>query len=211
MDREPSLQRGTSRDGSYGSVGPGVPHPAAATPADRYDRTMTPPRSPAFSAGMDRAPGPWGVFWRAWYRILRLAGPAVDRLALKVRIGNVVVLRVRGRRSGVEREIPLGLLRVGSAWYLGHPSGATAWTRNLEAAEVATIETRGLSRVAVRPIRLAPGPEREAAVRASFRQHPFPGNALYRLAGRHVAAYGVFFRLEPSEMAGAAGRDSAAG
>jgi len=48
---------------------------------------------------------------------------------------------------------------------------------------------------------MGPGLERDAAVRATFRQHPFPGNALYRLAGRHVAANGVFFRLEPADAA----------
>jgi FdhD protein len=36
-------------------------------------------------------------------------------------------------------------------------------------------------------------PENELLVR----QHPFPGNAMYRLAGRHVGTTGVFFRLEP--------------
>lgn len=83
--------------------------------------------------------------------------------------------------------------------YLGHPSGDTAWTLNLRAAEGATIESARIFRTRVRAVLLGPGPERDAAVRASFRQHPFPGNATYRLAGRHVAATGVFFRLEPED------------
>ena len=63
----------------------------------------------------------------------------------------------------------------------------------------------------MRPVLLGPGPERDAVVRATFRQHVFPGNALYRLAGRHVAATGVFFRLEPTGMTSAAGQEPAAG
>jgi hypothetical protein len=112
---------------------------------------------------------------------------------------------VAGRRSGAERALPLGLLTVGGRRYLGHPSGDTAWTLNLRAAASATIESARIGRTRVAPILLGPGPERDAAVRATFRQHPFPGNAMYRLAGRHVAATGVFFRLEPLDETDAAG------
>ncbi|MFH0751397.1 MAG: nitroreductase/quinone reductase family protein [Chloroflexota bacterium] len=146
-----------------------------------------------------RATGPWGAWWRGWYRLLRLVGGPLDRLAMAPGFGNLVVLRVVGRRSGRERVLPLGLLTVGGRRYLGHPSGDTSWTLNLRAAPSATIESARLPRARVRPVLLGPGPERDAAVRASFRQHPFPGNAMYRLAGRHVAATGVFFRLEPAD------------
>jgi hypothetical protein len=153
--------------------------------------------------------GPWAAWWRGWYRLLRLVGRPLDRLAVRPGFGNLVVLRVVGRRSGRERTLPLGLLTVGGRRYLGHPSGDTAWTLNLRAAATATIESARIPRTRVRPVLLGPGRERDGAVRASFRQHPFPGNALYRLAGRHVAACGVFFRLEPAEPpeAGAAGSD----
>lgn len=144
-----------------------------------------------------RTTGPWGAWWRSWYRLLRVFGGPLDRLALRPGFGNLVVLRVVGRRSGVERALPLGLLTVAGRRYLGHPSGDTAWTLNLRAAETATIESARIPTEHVRPVLLGPGPERDGAVRASFRQHPFPGNALYRLAGRHVAATGVFFRLDP--------------
>lgn len=113
--------------------------------------------------------------------------------------GNVVVLRVAGRRSGRLYALPLGLLTVGGQPYLGHPSGDTAWTLNLRAAQVATIASAGLGTIRVRAAVLAPGRERDAVVRASFRQHPFPGSALYRLAGRHVFETGVFLRLERVE------------
>jgi len=104
----------------------------------------------------------------------------------------------RGRSpSGVERSIPLGLLTVAGRRYLGHPSGDTAWTLNVRAAASATIEAAGIPRQRIRPVLIGPGSERDAVVRATFRQHPFPGNAMYRLSGRHVAAAGVFFRIEP--------------
>jgi molybdopterin-guanine dinucleotide biosynthesis protein A len=160
------------------------------TPAD------LPGADPGPFAEPVRATGPWGAWWRAWYRLLRLVGGPLDRLAIGPGFGNLVVLRVVGRRSGRERVLPLGLLTVNGRRYLGHPSGDTAWTLNLRAATTATIESARIPRTRVRPVLLGPGPERDAAVRASFRQHPFPGNALYRLAGRHVAATGVFFRLE---------------
>ncbi len=143
------------------------------------------------------ATGAWAAWWRVWYRLLRVVGALLDRLALGPGFGNLVVLRVVGRRSGRERALPLGILTVGARRYLGHPSGDTAWTLNLRAAASATIESARIPRTRVRPVLLGLGPERDAAVRASFRQHPFPGNALYRLAGRHVAGTGVFFRLDP--------------
>jgi hypothetical protein len=147
-----------------------------------------------------RTTGTWGAWWRAWYRLLRLVGGPLGRLALRPGFGNLVVVRVVGRRSGTERSLPLGLLTVAGRRYLGHPSGDTAWTLNLRAAGTATIESARVPRTRVRPVLLGPGPERGAVVRATFRQHPFPGNALYRLAGRHVAATGVFFRLEPDDL-----------
>lgn len=147
------------------------------------------------------ATGGWGAWWRGWYRLLRLVGGPLDRLALRPGFGNLVVLRVAGRRTGLERALPLGVLTVAGRRYLGHPSGDTAWTLNLRAAPSATIESARIPRLRFRPVLLGPGVERDAAVRASFRQHPFPGNALYRLAGRHVAACGVFFRLEPIDDA----------
>ncbi len=145
------------------------------------------------------ATGAWGAWWRGWYRLLRFVGGPLDRIARRPGFGNLVVLRVVGRRSGLERSLPLGVLTVDGRRYLGHPSGDTAWTLNLRAAATATIESARIRRTRVRPVLLGPGPERDAAVQASFRQHPFPGNALYRLAGRHVAACGVFFRLEPAD------------
>jgi hypothetical protein len=168
--------------------------------ADLPGTTLSAPGADPFAEPL-RATGAWAAWWRGWYRLLRLVGGPLDRLAMGPGFGNVVVLRVVGRRSGRERVLPLGLLTVGGRRYLGHPSGDTAWTLNLRAAETATIESAQIPRARVRPVVLGPGRERDTAVRATFRQHPFPGNALYRLAGRHVAACGIFFRLEQLDEA----------
>lgn len=146
-----------------------------------------------------RTTGAWSAWFRGWYRFMRLIEAPLIRLALGPGFGNIVVLRVVGRRSGRERVLPLGLLTVGDGRYLGHPSGDTAWTLNLRAAGWATLERGREPAGRVRPVVLGDGAERDAAVRASFRQHPFPGNAMYRLAGRHVSETGVFFRLEPED------------
>jgi hypothetical protein len=147
-----------------------------------------------------RTTGPWSTWFRGWYRALRLVERPLVYLALHRGFGNLVVLSVRGRRSGRERHTPLGLLTVGKDRYLGHPSGDTAWTLNVRAADSVTIERAGLGRIRARATVLERGEERDAVVRASFRQHPFPGNAMYRLAGSHVAATGVFFRLEEVDI-----------
>lgn len=146
--------------------------------------------------GRVAASGPWARFFRTWYRALRLVEPVLLQLARRPGFGNLVVLRVEGRRSGSTRELPLGLLTVGTDRYIGHPSGDCPWTLNLRAAGWGTIERSGLAPSRVLATVLEPGPERDAVVRATFRQHPFPGNAFYRLAGSHVAETGVFFRLE---------------
>jgi hypothetical protein len=158
----------------------------SAHPSDRFERPL-------------RTAGPWSAFWRSWYRLLRLIERPLLRIALGRGFGNIVVLRVRGRRSGRMRTVPVGLLAVAGRRYLGHPSGDTGWTLNLRAADRITLEGAKVGTIHARPVVLASGSERDAVVRASFRQHPFPGNALYRLSGRHVAATGVFFRLEAAD------------
>jgi hypothetical protein len=105
--------------------------------------------------------------------------------------------RVTGRRSGQPRAVFLGLLRVGDRTYLGHPDVSCAWTRNLDAAGGGEIEHRDGRREPFRATLLEPGPERDAAVRASFTQHPFPGGPLYWLFRGNVRAVGRFYRLSP--------------
>ena len=109
---------------------------------------------------------------------------------------NVVELRVAGRRSGKYRRVLLTLLQDGDQWFLAHPNGDVAWTRNLEAAGTADIAFRRLPPVAVRARRLEAGDLRDRAIRSTG-QHPFPGNLVYRLARAHIRAVGVVFAIDP--------------
>lgn len=160
---------------------------------NEFARTTPPPPDPATRV---RSRGVWSRFWRCWYRLLRLLERPLVWLVATRGLGNLVLLRVPGRRSRRMRTVPLGRLSVGDRHYVGHPSGDTGWTLNLRACERAQIVRAGRPEAPMRASVLPRGAERDGVVRASFVQHPFPGNALYRLAGRHVAAHGVFFRLE---------------
>jgi len=81
--------------------------------------------------------------------------------------------------------------------YVGHPNGPAAWTRNLEAAGTATIIRVDGSREVVEAVRLPAGPEREAVIRATWSQQPFPANLLYSAARDHVRQRGLYYRLDP--------------
>ena len=111
-------------------------------------------------------------------------------------LGNVVELRVAGRRTGTYRRVLLTLLVDGERWFLGHPNGHVSWTRNLEAAGTAEIAFRRRAPVHVRARLLEPGEERDRVFR-TFGQHPFPANVVYRLARAHIRAVGVYFAIEP--------------
>jgi hypothetical protein len=144
-----------------------------------------------------RARGAWAPWWPRWYRLIRLMDGLLRPLVKRLGYANLVLMRVPGRRSGKERQVLLGELRVGERRYLGHPNGDTDWTLNVRAADHITLERANRPRARFRPVVLGPGPERDAVLSATYQQHPFPGNAFYRLAAGHVRAYGVYFRLEP--------------
>lgn len=139
----------------------------------------------------------WRAFFHAFYRLIHPVEPLLERWLARRALGDTVEVRIVGRRTGLERPVLLGLLVVGGRWYVGHPAGDTAWTLNLEAAGEANLVLPRGRAVAVRSVALAPGPERDAAIRATFRQHPFPGNVLYWLSRRNLFAVGRYFRLEP--------------
>ena len=141
----------------------------------------------------------WRIAFRVLYRFLRLTDPLI-RSALAVGtpgLDGIVRITVPGLQTGRPRRTLLTLLTVGDRWYLGHPNGDAAWVRNAEAAGWLEVDPPPAAgpRVAVR--RLPPGPERDAVIRATWTQQPFPGNVIYRAARRHIAAVGVYFRLEP--------------
>jgi hypothetical protein len=90
------------------------------------------------------------------------------------------------------------LIVVDGGWYVGHPNGEAGWMRNAEAAGWVDIEPAGRHGSRFGVLRLPAGTERDAVIRATATQQPFPANLLYRAARRHVAAVGVYHRLEPA-------------
>ena len=153
----------------------------------RHHWPMTPRRSAA-----------WTVALRVEYAVLRVLDPLIRWMWFSVGIGITSRLTVRGRRTGRERSVLVGLLRVNGAWYVGHPNGEVGWTANLRDGRAC--DDRPAPRVALRghgdP--LPDGPERDAVIRATAEQQPFPGNLVYRAARRHILSEGRYFRLEPA-------------
>lgn len=142
----------------------------------------------------------WRVALRLMYRLLRLMDPMIRAARTRGAPGanGFVELKVPGRQSGRPRSTLLTLLSVGDEQYVGHPNGDTGWTRNVEAAGVVHIDPPGVYGGTFSVVRLPPGPERDAVIRATRTQQPFPANVVYRAASRHIAAVGVYFRLVPT-------------
>ena len=151
------------------------------------------------------------AFWPRWYRGLARADGLIARAWRRSGIGNVVRVTIIGRRSGEPRSLYLGLLQVGDRSYLGHPDVACAWTSNLDAARGGELEHHGGRRFRFDATLLPPGPEREAVIRATFRQHPFPGTVLYWLFRGNVRAVGRFYRLDALEPVDAGASPKPAG
>jgi hypothetical protein len=143
----------------------------------------------------------WHAFFPRFYRMLRLLDPLITAWWRRFGVGNTVLVIVAGRRTGLPRRVFLGLLSVASREYVGHPDGDCAWTRNLDAAPGLHVVRHDHPPRAVRAVLLTGGPEREAVIRATFRQHPFPGNVIYWLARAHVRAVGRYYRLEDDQSA----------
>jgi len=140
----------------------------------------------------------WDVAFRILYATLRVLDPLIRWMWFSVGIGITSRLTVRGRHSGRERSVLVGLLRVNGAWYVGHPNGEVGWTANLREAGRATIAQRAESPFDVTAVPIGPGPERDEVIRATAEQQPFPGNLVYRAALRHNLSEGRYFRLEPA-------------
>jgi hypothetical protein len=112
-------------------------------------------------------------------------------------LDGVVELRYTGRRTGRARSTLATIIDVDGRWYIGHPNGPAAWVRNVESSGFVEIEPAGALGARFTVVTLEPGPERDAVIRATWKQQPFPANLVYRAARRHVAAVGVYHRLEP--------------
>jgi hypothetical protein len=148
---------------------------------------MTPRRSAA-----------WTIAFRVLYAVLRLLDPLIRWAWFSVGIGITARLTVRGRQTGRDRSVLIGLLRVDGSWYVGHPNGEVGWTANLRAAGHASIAPRPEEAFEVDAVALEEGAERTAVIRATPDQQPFPGNLLYRAARRHILSQGRYFRLRPA-------------
>lgn len=138
------------------------------------------------------------------YAIIGFMDPWIRPWWVSFGFRNVVDLRVVGRRTGAPRRVLLTLLRDGDQWFLGHPNGHVAWTRNLEAAGSADVVFRTGPPVTVTARLLDARDAAGAALReravASFGQHPFPGNVIYRLAREHIRAVGVYFAIDRASV-----------
>ena len=108
-----------------------------------------------------------------------------------------------GRRSGHERRVLIVLAQVGSFWYVGHPNGDRAnWVLNLITAGRAAVITRAVA-TPVGAVLLAPGEERNIAIREhTSQQKALPTRLLYRAARTYITSAGAFFRLEPLTVDG---------
>jgi hypothetical protein len=141
----------------------------------------------------------WSLTWRAAYRVVRAIDPLIRSWIANDLPGlnGIVELRFVGRRTGRPRRILVTLLSCDGRWYVGHPNGEAAWVRNAEATGWVDVEPPGRHGPRFGVHRLPNGLERDAVIRATVRQQPFPGNLFYRAAQRHIAAVGVYHRLEP--------------
>jgi hypothetical protein len=135
------------------------------------------------------------AFWPRWYGTLARFDPLIERFWRRFGIGNVVRVVIVGRRTGQRRPLFLGVLRVQDREYLGHPDQACDWTRNVEAAGGGELEEHDGRRRRFTATLLEAGPERDAVIRATFSQHPFPGGAVYWLLRGHIRSMGRFYRL----------------
>ncbi|GAC1670122.1 MAG: hypothetical protein NVS9B8_13290 [Candidatus Limnocylindrales bacterium] len=141
----------------------------------------------------------WSVIWPIAYRLVRLMDPWIRSWIANDLPGlnGIVELRHVGRRTGRIRRTLVTLLSHGGRWYVGHPNGEAAWVRNGESSGWVDVEPPGADGPRFSVHRLADGPERDAVIRATATQQPFPADLLYRAAQRHIAAVGVYHRLEP--------------
>ena len=138
----------------------------------------------------------WNATFRATYSLLRVLDPLFRGAWAAGGLGITSRLTVRGRMTGRERSVLVGLIQVDGHWYVGHPNGEVEWTANLRSAGRGRIAPRSDLRLAFRARPLGDGAERDAVIRATAHQQPFPANLLYRAARRHILREGRYFRLE---------------
>jgi hypothetical protein len=154
------------------------------------------PHEPPLRPRRSRA---WSAAWRVGYRVVRLLDPVIRSWIANDLPGldGIVELRFVGRRTNRPRRILVTLLSADGRWYVGHPNGEAAWLRNIVASGWVDVDPPAAHGARFRVERLPRGPERDAVIRATARQQPFPADLLYRAAQRHIAAVGIYVRLVP--------------
>jgi deazaflavin-dependent oxidoreductase (nitroreductase family) len=143
----------------------------------RWCQSMTPNR-----------PSPPGPDLRERFarRLFRLVNPLARRMiSAGVPTGAPnILLVVPGRRSGIDRITPVGMLDFEGHWYIQASYGATGWARNLRAAGQATVIHPGGRRSPVHAVELPPD---EAATILRRALQPYrQSHLLRRLLGSRV-------------------------
>jgi deazaflavin-dependent oxidoreductase (nitroreductase family) len=137
----------------------------------------------------------------------RIFNPVVAGLTrLGVSVWGSRVLRVRGRKSGEWRSVPVNVLTIDSTRYLVAPRGETQWVRNFRAAGCQGELVLGRRREPVRASELSDDDKPEV-LRAYLKRWKAevgvffdgvsadsPDEELRRVAPEHPV-----FRIEPSE------------
>ena len=155
--------------------------------------------SAARQTHVDAGSALWHFVWLAAYVVGRRWGRVV-RLFVALGVStygdSIVELRLVGRRTGRPRPLLLTLIRWDGQWYVGHPNGPRPWLANLASADslMMMLPRSGAVRVRGRPLHL--GREREAVIRETALQQPWPGRLLYRAAQGHILRAGIYYRLE---------------
>ena len=91
-------------------------------------------------------------------RFFRMVNPLARRMisaGVPTGAPNVLLL-VPGRRSGIERTIPVAVLDFEGHTYVQATYGASGWSRNLRAAEEVTVVHSGGRRSSVHPAEIPP-------------------------------------------------------
>lgn len=112
-------------------------------------------------------------------RLIRMSAMPRRMLGWGVPMGPLVLLRTRGRRSGLPRTTPVALLKVEGRQWLVSPFGETHWVHNARADGRAQIgRGRRLREVRLTEVVDDSVPELVRAYRHKFRIVPFVRDAI---------------------------------